>query len=127
LPLHFALSEDDPANCDNDEGYCGPCDDFGKGFKDQSNAFATEAHTTAIGLSASWFLNDFRPAATASVICRWPRFIMPLTWRRDCQTLAFTASIASKHLLATHFRVSSPDLGAKNTLTAAPMPIPATK
>jgi hypothetical protein len=85
-------------------------------------------HSTPMGLSASSCLsNASRPAATALLISCWPRLIVSLTWRRDCHTFSFALSIASKHFFATHFRVSSPDFGAKRTLRAAPIPIPAAK
>jgi hypothetical protein len=74
-----------------------------------------------------FFPTASRPAVTIWLICRWPRFIISLTWTRDCHTVPFAASIPSRHLLAIHFRVSLPDFGARTMLRTAPIAIPATK
>ena len=69
----------------------------------------------------------FVPVATTSSICCWPWSSIFLNCARDRSTLLLVASIAFRHLPAIHFRVSSPDFGARNTLSAAPTPSPATR
>src|ERR1700687_5885061 len=52
---------------------------------------------------------------------------MSFTCRRVCRTFSLAVSKPFKHLSAIHCRVSAPDFGARNILSAAPIPSPATR